>query len=107
MARAKKCWWVYLLRCADGSLYCGIALDVELRLAAHNAGKGARYTAGRGPCEVVHREGPYAQGDALRRELAIKSLTRAEKSEMIAKPRARSRASRKPAPAAGLKRKSA
>ncbi|MCX5662483.1 MAG: GIY-YIG nuclease family protein [Planctomycetota bacterium] len=108
MARAnKKIWSVYLLRCADDSLYCGIALDVEKRLEAHNAGRGARYTAGRGPCEVVHREGPLAHGDALRREIAIKAMTRSEKTALVRALRTRSRPRGQPAAAARAEGKSA
>ncbi|HET8715147.1 MAG TPA: GIY-YIG nuclease family protein [Holophagaceae bacterium] len=49
-------WTVYLLRCGDGTLYCGIARDAEARLAQHQAGKGAKYTRGRGPLKLVHAE---------------------------------------------------
>lgn len=63
---------VYVLRNGAGTTYTGIALDVAVRLAAHNAGTGARFTRGRGPWAVVHVEGPYPHGDALRREIAIK-----------------------------------
>lgn len=72
-------WWVYLLRCADDTLYCGIALDVEARLKQHEEGKGAKYTRGRGPLTLVHRESCGTKAEALRRELHIKRLTRAEK----------------------------
>ena len=51
-----KVWFVYLLRCGDGSLYCGITDDVSRRLEAHAAGKGAKYTRGRGPLELVYTE---------------------------------------------------
>lgn len=67
-------WFVYLVRCADGSLYCGVAKDVERRIAEHNDGKGAKYTRGRRPVELLAVEGPMAWGDALRRERAIKRL---------------------------------
>jgi putative endonuclease len=72
-------YWVYLLRCADGSLYCGITNDVAARLAAHQAGKGARYTRGRGPLELVIKRRCADKGLALRLEYAIKQLERAEK----------------------------
>ncbi|MFR4201505.1 MAG: GIY-YIG nuclease family protein [Flavonifractor plautii] len=49
-------WWVYILRCGDGTLYTGTAADVERRLAAHRRGRGAKYTRGRGPLAVVYRE---------------------------------------------------
>ena len=72
-------WYVYILRCGDGSLYTGITDDVERRLAAHRAGKGAKYTRGRGPLALVYRETCPDKPAALRREYAIKQLTRAEK----------------------------
>jgi len=72
-------WWVYLLRCGDGTLYCGIALDVEARLKQHQEGKGAKYTRGRGPLELVHREACATKADALRRERQIKRLRREAK----------------------------
>lgn len=72
-------WSVYLVRCADGTLYCGVALDVEKRLAQHNAGRGARYTRGRTPVTLVWREDGYSRGDALRRELLVKRMPRAAK----------------------------
>ncbi len=72
-------WWVYLLRCADGTLYCGIALDVAVRLQQHQEGKGAKYTRGRGPLELVYREPCAAKAEALRRERAIKRLPRSAK----------------------------
>jgi putative endonuclease len=72
-------WSVYLLRCGDGTLYCGIALDVEARLAAHRTGKGARYTKGRGPLVLVHVEALPDKSSALRRELEIKRMGRGAK----------------------------
>lgn len=75
-------WWVYLLRCGDGTLYCGIALDVEARLQQHREGVGAKYTRGRGPLEVVHREASASKAEALRRERAIKRLRRAAKAAL-------------------------
>ncbi|WP_257309335.1 GIY-YIG nuclease family protein [Geothrix fuzhouensis] len=76
-------WWVYLLRCADGTLYCGIALDVEARLNLHQAGKGAKYTRGRGPLELVYREVCGSKAEALRRERALKRLKRPAKEALI------------------------
>lgn len=76
-------WWVYILRCGDGTLYTGITDDVERRVAAHNSGKGAKYTRGRGPVAVVYREACPDKSAALRRELAIKKLRRREKLELI------------------------
>lgn len=74
-----KVWFVYLLRCGDGSLYCGITDDVSRRLEAHAAGKGAKYTRGRGPLELVYTEACESHSDALKREAAIKKLKRPEK----------------------------
>jgi predicted GIY-YIG superfamily endonuclease len=72
-------WWVYLLRCGDDTLYCGIALDVEARLKQHQEGKGAKYTRGRAPLELVYREACASRPAALRRERLIKCLSRAAK----------------------------
>ena len=77
-------WYVYLLRCGDGTLYTGTARDVERRLAAHRAGRGAKYTRGRGPLELVYVEAQPDKGAALRRELEIKRLTRRQKELLIA-----------------------
>lgn len=79
-------WFVYMARCADGSLYTGIARDVEERIAAHDAGKGAKYTRGRGPLEVVAVRRCPSKGDALRLELAVKALPRPAK-ELLIRPR--------------------
>ena len=72
-------WFVYMVRCRDGSLYTGIARDVGARIAKHNQGLGARYTRGRGPVALVHVERKRSQGSALRREAAIKALPRKAK----------------------------
>src|SRR6478672_5176645 len=79
-------WHVYVLRCADGSLYTGIALDVDARVAQHARGKGARYTRGRGPFTVCATAPCATRGDALRLERAVKALRRAAKSALIAEP---------------------
>ena len=76
-------WCVYLIRCGDGTLYAGITNDLDKRLAAHRAGRGARYTRGRGPLEVVHVEKKRTRSAALRREAAIKRLKRHEKLAFI------------------------
>ncbi len=78
-------WFVYMLRCGDGTLYTGITDDVEKRLAAHRAGKGAKYTRGRGPLELVYTEEQPDKSAALRREIAIKRLTRQEKVKLLEK----------------------
>lgn len=66
-------WFVYVLTNDAGIAYTGVARDVTARLAQHNLGKGAKFTRGRGPWRVIHVEGPFLRGDALRRELAIKA----------------------------------
>jgi putative endonuclease len=75
-------WFVYLVRCADGTLYCGVAKDVAARLAQHDAGKGARYTRGRGPLALLAKRRCASHGDALRLELAVKALPRDEKERL-------------------------
>jgi predicted GIY-YIG superfamily endonuclease len=72
-------WFVYLLRCGDDTLYCGIALDVEARLQQHQDGKGAKYTRGRAPLELVYREACDSKAAALRRERLIKRMSRTAK----------------------------
>jgi len=72
-------WQVYILECADGSLYTGIARNLDERIAAHNNGTGAKYTRGRGPVKLVYQENVTSRSIALRREITIKKLTRADK----------------------------
>jgi len=79
-------WFVYLARCADLTLYCGITNDVAARLAAHNAGKGARYTRSRTPIEIVGMRRCTTKGRALKLEYKVKQLTRAEKQRLIDTP---------------------
>ena len=76
-------WFVYLVRCANDSLYCGIAKDPDQRFKQHASGKGARYTRIHQALALVYKEGPYTHGDALRREREIKSLSRAKKSQLL------------------------
>jgi uncharacterized protein (TIGR02453 family) len=78
-----QAWYVYILRCADGSLYTGIARDLEQRLAQHNGKRGAAYTRSRRPVRVVYQEQASDRSAALRREWAIKQLHREEKLELI------------------------
>ena len=75
-------WFVYILRCGDGTLYTGSTDNVEKRLAAHRAGKGAKYTRGRGPLELAYTEQLPDKSAALRREYEIKQLTRQQKLEL-------------------------
>ena len=79
----EKKWFLYILRCGDGSLYTGITTDLENRLEQHRSGKGAKYTRGRGPLEVVYTESCEDHSAALKRELAIKALPREEKEKLI------------------------
>ena len=78
-------WKLYILRCGDGSLYTGLTTDVEKRLETHRSGKGAKYTRGRGPLELVYREECGDHSAALKRELEIKKLPREEKEKLIEK----------------------
>ena len=81
----EKLWQVYILRCGDGTLYTGIATDVQARLKVHRSGKGAKYTRGRGPLSLVYTEDCADKGAALRREYEIKCLSREEKEKLIEK----------------------
>lgn len=78
-------WQVYILRCADGSLYTGIARDLGRRIAEHNGAgaAGASYTRGRRPVRLVYSEGAASRSAASRREYELKQLTRAEKLQLI------------------------
>ena len=76
-------WFVYMLRCADGSLYTGITKDVTRRCQQHNAGTASRYTRSRRPVKLVYQEAHPSQSSALKREAAIKAMTRREKLAMI------------------------
>jgi putative endonuclease len=77
-------WVVYIVECADRSLYTGITNDLDQRMAAHRAGKGAKYTKHRRPLILRYTEALDSKGAALRREAAIKSLDRATKLTLIA-----------------------
>ena len=83
MEELPRDWFVYLVRCADQSLYTGIAKDLDRRLAQHNAGKASRYTRSRLPVTLAYREKQPSQSVALKRELAIKALTRRQKEALI------------------------
>ena len=76
-------WYVYIVRCADSSLYTGIAKNLQERLSLHNTGVGAKYTRSRLPVELVYSESVSDRSTALRRELAIKRLRRDGKQELI------------------------
>ena len=81
--RAAEVWFVYILRCADGTLYTGITKDLARRTQQHNDGTAARYTRSRRPVKLVYHEPQRSQSLALRREAAIKKLTRRMKLAMI------------------------
>ena len=76
-------WYLYILRCKDDTLYTGITTDVEKRLEAHRSGRGAKYTRGRAPLELVYRETCGSHSDALKREHQIKALSREDKQKLI------------------------
>ena len=82
--KMESTWYLYILRCKDDTLYTGITTDVEKRLEAHRSGKGAKYTRGRAPLELVHRECCGSHSEALKREHQIKQLSRQEKQQLIA-----------------------
>ena len=81
----EKKWYVYILRCGDGTLYCGSTDDVQRRFQMHSNGKGAKYTRGRGPLELVYTEELENCSAALKREHAIKKISRGEKLKLIEK----------------------
>lgn len=75
--------WVYVLRCADDTLYTGYTTDLSRRVSEHEAGEGAKYTRGRTPVELVHAEAFDSRSTAMAREYAVKALSRAEKERLI------------------------
>ncbi len=78
-------WYVYMLRCRDNSLYTGITDDLQRRVQAHNAGTGAKYTRSRGPVTLVYQEQLETKSEALKREYAIKQLTKSQKEQLLQK----------------------
>ncbi|MBI3184447.1 MAG: GIY-YIG nuclease family protein [Myxococcales bacterium] len=92
----KSGWTVYILRCGDGSLYTGCTNDLERRLRRHREGKGAAYTRSRRPLSLVFRMAAEGRGDALRREAAIKQLSRSRKLELLGRSRLRLRNETRP-----------
>jgi predicted GIY-YIG superfamily endonuclease len=78
-------WFVYILRCRDGTLYTGVAVDLQRRLDAHRCGAGAKYTRSRRPLTLVYRERQPDRSRALKREAAIRRLGRAGKLALIAR----------------------
>ena len=83
--------FVYIVRCADGTLYTGYARDPRARARAHNSGRGAKYTAGRRPVQLVYQEAFRSMGKALAREYAVKRLTRSQKEVLVVSARQRHR----------------
>ncbi len=77
-------WIVYILQCADATLYTGITNDMQGRLAKHANGTGAKYTRGRHPYKVIYKEAHRTKSSALKREAKIKSLRRDQKLELAA-----------------------
>lgn len=78
-----KRWTVYILECGNGSYYTGITNNLPARVAAHSAGRGSKYTRSRLPVRVVHQERHGTRGAALKREAAIKKLSRIEKEALV------------------------
>ena len=76
-------WFVYLLRCGDGSLYTGIATDVRRRCQQHNAGTASRYTRSRRPVRLIYQESQPSRSAALRREAALKRLSKQKKEALV------------------------
>lgn len=76
-------YYLYILRCTDGSLYTGITTDVEARFEAHKKGAGARYTRAHPPAKIIYRETYPDKSSALKREAAIKKLSRQEKLTLV------------------------
>ena len=83
MSSTNKEWCVYMLRCGDGSLYTGITNDLEARVSAHQAGKGAKYTRSHLPVELVYSELSEDRSTASQREAEIKKLIKEEKQKLI------------------------
>jgi predicted GIY-YIG superfamily endonuclease len=82
VSAAVEDWFVYILRCADNTLYTGITKNIERRCKQHNAAVASKYTRARLPVVLVYQETVASHGDALRRELAIKKLNRTAKAAM-------------------------
>jgi len=81
--KTKKSWTVYIVRCANGTLYTGITNDLAGRIADHNAGRGAKYTAAFGPVTLAWKRRKKDRSSASKLEAAIKKLSRAEKDELL------------------------
>ena len=77
-------WTVYLLRCGDHSLYTGICKDLQKRVDQHNAGTGAKYTRGRGPCKIAWSKTGFTESEARKEEARLKRLSKAQKERFVA-----------------------
>jgi Predicted endonuclease containing a URI domain len=80
-------WYVYIVRCSDGSLYTGITTDIDRRISEHNSGKGARYTQWKSPVVLAYHENSANRSEALKREAEIKSWPRSRKLLLIKRSR--------------------
>lgn len=78
-----KIYYIYMLRCKDGSIYTGYTDNIYKRIVKHRSGKGAKYTRGRGPFELVHYESFLTKEEAMQREAAIKKMTKEAKLKLI------------------------
>jgi putative endonuclease len=74
--------FIYIVQCSDGTLYTGYTIDLESRIAAHNSGAGAKFTRGRGPVRLLYSEAFETRGEALKREIQIKKMSRARKLKL-------------------------
>jgi putative endonuclease len=83
MSESSSSWWVYIVRCSDGTLYTGITTNLEGRVAAHNSQKGAKYTSTRTPVVLVWSQPSETRSTASKEEIRIKRLTRSEKLALI------------------------
>ena len=79
-------WTLYILQCADNTLYTGITNDLPARISAHETGQGAKYTRGRSPLKLLYQESYENRSEATKRERAVKALSRAEKLKLICTP---------------------
>ena len=83
--KRKKKWSLYILECRDRSYYCGIAVDLDNRLKLHLTGKASRYTRGRLPVKMIYSENNLTHSEALKKEHAIKKLSRSKKQQFISR----------------------
>jgi predicted GIY-YIG superfamily endonuclease len=85
LSKKKSKWFLYILKCSDGTLYTGITNDIARRIRQHNEGSASRYTRSRLPVKLLYRESCRGRSQALKKEFAVKSLSRKEKEEYIGK----------------------